>query len=76
VALAMREKGVERNDLLERLGADSRLGLTPAEVASLVADPLTFTGAASGQVAEVVRQVEAVAARHPDASAYTPAAIL
>jgi adenylosuccinate lyase len=76
VALAMREKGLERNDLLDRLGADSRLGLTPAEVAELVADPLSFTGAAGAQVAAVVTEVEAVVARHPGAATYTPGAIL
>ena len=30
VALEMREKGTEGNDLLERLAADDRLGLTGA----------------------------------------------
>src|ERR1700760_306702 len=42
VALEMREKGTEGNDLLARFAADSRLGLTAADLASLVADPITF----------------------------------
>ena len=65
VALEMREKGAEGNDLLDRLAADPRLGLTRDDLARLVADPVTFTGAAAAQVAEVVRRVEAVAAANP-----------
>jgi len=76
VALSMREAGASRNDLFERLAADPRLALTAADLDALVADPLTFTGAAGAQVAEVVRQVHAVAAAHPQAAGYTPAAIL
>ena len=48
VALAMREKGAERNDLLDRLAADDRLGLTATTSTALVAEPLAFTGAAGG----------------------------
>jgi adenylosuccinate lyase len=76
VALRMREEGAESNDLLDRLGADPRLQLAPGEVAALVADPASFTGAASAQVAEVVRRVEEVAKAHPEAVGYAPAGIV
>jgi adenylosuccinate lyase len=76
VAVEMREKGTAENDLLDRLAADSRLRLSRTELNSLVAAPLSFTGAAEAQVAEVVRRVEAIADEHPDAAAYTPASIL
>jgi adenylosuccinate lyase len=76
VALRMREQGAEHNDLFERLAGDPRLGLSRADLDALVAEPLTFTGAAVEQVQEVVRRVEAVAARYPEAAAYSPAAIL
>ncbi len=76
VALEMREKGTDRNELFDRIAADSRLQLSRADLASLVAEPLTFTGAAQAQVAEVVRRVEAIAAEHPAAAAYSPATIL
>ena len=46
------------------------------QLASLVADPITFTGAAVAQVEGVVRRVAEVAARHPRAAAYTPGVIL
>ncbi len=75
VALDMR-RGQAENDVFARLAADERLGLTAAQLESLVADPITFTGAAVAQVEAVVRRVAEVAARHPEAAAYTPGAIL
>jgi adenylosuccinate lyase len=76
VALAMREKGAERNDLFDRLAADERLRLDAATIRELVADPAAFTGAASAQVAEVARRVAEVTAAHPAAAAYRPGDIL
>ncbi|WP_329321109.1 adenylosuccinate lyase [Streptomyces sp. NBC_01262] len=75
-ALAMREKGAERNELLDRLAADERMPLDRAQLDALMADRLSFTGAAAGQVAEVVRRVDEVAKRYPQAAPYTPGAIL
>ncbi len=74
-ALAMREGAVE-NTLFSRLVADARLKLSEAQVASLVAAPIDFTGAAVGQVRAVAQQVEAVVARYPQAAAYAPGEIL
>nr|WP_245597101.1 adenylosuccinate lyase [Jiangella gansuensis] len=76
VALDMRERGVERNDLLDRLAADPQLGLDRTHLDALVRSPIEFTGAASAQVAEIVRRVDAIAAAHPEAAAYTPSPIL
>ena len=76
VALQMREQGTDRNDLFDRLAGDARLGLSRADLDALVAEPLAFTGAAVDQVDEVVRRVQAVAARYPEAAAYVPPAIL
>jgi adenylosuccinate lyase len=76
VALAMRESGAAGNDLLDRLAADPRLPLDAAQLAGLLADPLSFTGAAQAQVEDVVRQVSEVVARHPVAATYTPSPIL
>jgi adenylosuccinate lyase len=76
VALEMREKGAERNDLLERLAADERLGLDPAAVAGIVADPLSFVGRAQAQTAAFVAEVDRVVAADPEAAAYRPGAIL
>jgi adenylosuccinate lyase len=76
VALAMREKGVGDNDLFDRLAADSRLGLSRAEIDALVADRSAFVGAASAQVADIVTQVADIVAKNPDAGTYVPAPIL
>jgi adenylosuccinate lyase len=76
VALEMREKGASENDLLARLAADDRLGLSEADLRSLVASPLEFTGAAGVQVATVVERINQVVAARPAAAAYSPGAIL
>jgi adenylosuccinate lyase len=76
VALAMREKGQPDNDLVARLAGDERLGLPAGALDGLLADPLRFTGAATAQVAAVIKRVREVVDAHPDAAAYTPGAIL
>ncbi len=75
VALDMR-RGQAENDVFERLAADPRLGLSAEQLASLVAEPITFTGAAVDQVQAVVRRVAEVTGQHPEAAAYSPGAIL
>ena len=76
VALDLREKGSDRNDLIDRLVGDERLGLSRAELDRLLARPLSFTGAAGAQVAMVAERVAEVVRQHPEAAAYTPADIL
>ncbi|TAK70229.1 MAG: adenylosuccinate lyase [Actinomycetota bacterium] len=76
VALAMREKGLAHNDLLDRLAADPRLGLSRDDLAVVTSAPLEFTGAARDQVAAVVARVAEVRDAHPAAAQYTPRAIL
>jgi len=75
VALGLRD-GAVANDLVDRLAADVRLGLSRAELAELLGSPLEFTGMARQQVAAVVARVEQVAAAHPQAAGYVPAPIL
>ena len=76
VALALREHGAAGNDLLDRLAADERLGLSLRDLQSLISEPLDFTGAAAAQVQAVIERVGIIAARHPGASAYKPGDIL
>jgi adenylosuccinate lyase len=76
VALGMREKGADSNDLFDRLAADDRLNLGAADLAELVAEPLSFTGAAGAQVDDVVRRIERLAKDNPEAAGYRPDAIL
>jgi adenylosuccinate lyase len=74
VALEMREKGTEGNDLFARLAADSRLRVSAVDLDALLADPLSFTGTAQAQVATVVEAVDA--RMTPEAAAYDPEPIL
>jgi adenylosuccinate lyase len=75
VALEMR-RGRQDNDLLDRLAADTVLGLTRADLDALLSEPITFTGAARDQVEAVVRRAVHLTAAEPDAAAYDPGAIL
>ncbi|RSN06823.1 adenylosuccinate lyase [Nonomuraea sp. WAC 01424] len=74
-ALAMRSRGAA-NELLDLLGADERFPLDRQELEALLADRVSFTGAAAAQVAEVARQVGQVVAEYPEAAAYRPGEIL
>lgn len=76
VALEMRERGTQANDLPQRLAADDRLGLSAEEIEALLGDPIRFTGNAQPQTARFVAQVEGVVARYPHAAAYVPEPIL
>ena len=49
---------------------------TASSSTPLVAEPITFTGAAVAQIQAVCRRVAEVVARHPEAAAYAPGAIL
>jgi adenylosuccinate lyase len=74
-ALDMRNTGADPA-LLVRLADDERLPLDLAALEALMAEPLTFTGAASWQVDRVVAQVSQIVAEYPQAADYTPGAIL
>ncbi|MBW1603315.1 adenylosuccinate lyase [Streptomyces sp. JJ66] len=74
-ALALRA-GAERNELLDRLAADERVPLDRARLEELMADRLSFTGAAGDQVSAVLTRVEEITGLHPKAAAYTPGDIL
>ncbi len=74
-ALALRE-GASTNQLLERLAGDDRVPLDRAELEHLLAEPISFVGAAERQVQAFVNRVASVVAAHPEAGAYTPGAIL
>lgn len=75
-ALAMREQGAERNELLDKLAADVRIPLDRAQLDALMADKLSFTGAAGDQVTALISRIEEITKQHPEAAAYTPGSIL
>ncbi|GAB3819075.1 adenylosuccinate lyase [Tessaracoccus terricola] len=75
VALDLR-KGLAANDLLDRLAADERLGLTRDELGSLVGSPLELAGTAQDQVARLVARIDEIVVANPDDAAYVPGAVL
>ncbi len=75
VALAMRESG-SSNDLLDRLAADERLGVSKPDLEAALADPLDLAGTAGLQIATLAAKVERIAAAHPEAAAYRPGLVL
>jgi adenylosuccinate lyase len=76
VAIDMRERGLERNDLFDRLAADPRIPLDRAALDAVLADRLSFTGLAGAQVSDVVDRVAKVLARFGSAADYQPGPIL
>ena len=76
VALHLREDEKAKNDLIDRLANDARLQLSKGQLQALIAEPLDFSGAALAQVRAVVRQINDLCERNPEAAAYAPAPIL
>jgi adenylosuccinate lyase len=72
VALEMRETGRSDNDLLDRLAADPRLGISLEALQAAIAQPLDLAGTAGLQVATLASQIEEIADAHPAAAAYQP----
>jgi adenylosuccinate lyase len=76
VALQMRETGRGENDLLDRLAADPRLGVSRDELDAAIANPIELAGTAAQQVLVMAAQIETIAEAHPEASAYRPGPVL
>ncbi len=76
VALEMREKGSSDNDLIERLGRDTRIPLSAEQLHALISRPLDFVGTAQSQVQWFADRVEQLAQKFPEAIRYEPAPIL
>ncbi|WP_203568768.1 adenylosuccinate lyase [Aestuariimicrobium ganziense] len=76
VALGMRETGARENDLLDRLAADARLGLSRGALDEALADPLSLTGSARSQVAALATRVGELVDADPEAAAYRPGSVL
>lgn len=72
----LRNGSILQNDLVERLAADARLGLTAEKIAAVVADAQALTGMAVSQVELFCESVREEAQSIPAASSYEPGAIL
>ena len=67
---------IDRNNLIERLAGDARLGLSRSELDAILARGDRESGAAREQIAAFVAAVRKLEAAHPAAAAYAPGAIL
>ena len=76
VALDMRRTGRKDNDLLDRLAADPRLGMSRAQLSQAAANPLELTGSAAAQVHALVERVRELAVAHPEGASYAPGEVL
>ncbi|MFN0129912.1 MAG: adenylosuccinate lyase [Verrucomicrobiales bacterium] len=72
----LRAGTVSHNNLLDRLAADSRLGLTRAQLDAVIRRGQSATGAALAQTAVTTAALRAAAARYPEAADYRPGDIL
>jgi len=76
VALEMRQKGLDQNDLYDRLGNDERIPFNSEQIRDLVGKPLDFIGDSHGQVARFTERVQQIIKDHPEAALYKPFSIL
>lgn len=72
----LRSGEVSKNDLVERLAADGRLGLTQERIGEVVDHALSLTGMAINQVESFSEAVREDAESVPSAKTYEPGAIL
>ena len=72
----LRAGKIDRNNLIERLAGDSRLGLTRAALDAILAKGDSESGAARAQIAIFAATVRELEAASPQAAAYGPGSIL
>lgn len=67
---------IRRNDLIDRLAADSRLGMDRKTLDAILASGEKETGAAVAQVAHFSQMVRAIEEQYPQGARYSPGSIL
>ena len=72
----MRTGEVEKNNLLDRLAEDGRLGLSREELGEILRKGVQEVGAAKAQVAFFSGEVKKLEAKWPEAAGYLPGGIL
>jgi adenylosuccinate lyase len=68
--------GSNRNDLLDRLAGDSRIPLTKSELEALIAKPIEFAGDSQSQINSIVKEVDILRKKYPNALNYQAGTIL
>ncbi len=72
----LRNGTVDRNNLIERLAGDARLGLSREALHAIIARGDREAGTASSQIAAFAAAVKSLETAHPAAAAYQPGDIL
>jgi adenylosuccinate lyase len=72
----MRETGTPKNDLLQRLAADSRIPLSLPQLEALLQDRPQFSGNAEIQTQIFVNEIEKIIANIPEAREIQPTPML
>ena len=68
--------GSNRNDLLDRLADDNRIPLTKSELEALIAKPIEFAGDSQSQINSIVKEVDMLRKKYPNALNYQAGRIL
>lgn len=76
VALRMREKGIQENNLIDLLSKDSSLGMTQQELEEAISSPIESVGSAAKQISDTASRVEEIVKKYPEAAKYQPEEIL
>lgn len=72
----LRNGNIDRNNLVDRLAEDSRLGLSKDALDAILAKGDSESGAAKAQIASFANAVKALETASPKAAAYSPGTIL
>lgn len=75
-AQAYRSGASDKNDLLDRLAGDQRLGFSKEKIARILESGRSATGAASSQIDHFASSVDELAKKFPQAASYQAGAIL
>ncbi len=75
VALEMRQDGLSKNDLIDRLAQDPRINVSKDTLGNAMTDPLTLTGLAEKQIATFADNVQLLVEQKPELATYMPSVI-
>jgi len=75
-AQAYRMGESDKNDLLDRLAGDQRIGFSKEKIAQILESGRSATGAAASQIDHFAESVDELAAKFPEAATYQAGAIL
>lgn len=76
VSNELRAGTINQNNLLDRLAADPRMGMTRSQLQTIFDENASASGMAKAQVVHFCQSVDALTAQYPHAANYSPGSIL